>query len=179
VAVHEVVSVLLRVCMRVYAYKLTSNAHAHTNTASRTTGSHRDLETSTRTHAHALTPTSFTPLVVSIAPPPPHTHTHIVPSLLALLFRFAKGDMETEARESAKNAYKAAVEQGDKGLPSTSPIRLGLALNFSVFYYVRLRLRPMCSIHHCPYCTHTYNRHAALLHWHYSYRERKSAMLWY
>merc|ERR1712091_372241 len=44
----------------------------------------------------------------------------------------------TERRETFKktalDAYNAAQEEGKK-LPSTNPIRLGLALNFSVFHY--------------------------------------------
>ena len=36
--------------------------------------------------------------------------------------------------EKSLDAYKEAQEEGEK-LPSTHPIRLGLALNFSVFYY--------------------------------------------
>ncbi|KAI9591771.1 14-3-3 protein [Syncephalis fuscata] len=51
------------------------------------------------------------------------------------LAEFASGDLrETSADESLK-AYKAASDVAVTELPSTHPIRLGLALNFSVFYY--------------------------------------------
>jgi hypothetical protein len=33
------------------------------------------------------------------------------------------------------NAYKEATEIAKAKMPTTHPIRLGLALNFSVFYY--------------------------------------------
>jgi 14-3-3 protein epsilon len=39
------------------------------------------------------------------------------------------------AAEKTLEAYKAAQEKALSDLPSTNPIRLGLALNFSVFYY--------------------------------------------
>eukprot|EP00392_Amoebophrya_sp_AT5.2_P005473 g5482.t1 len=37
--------------------------------------------------------------------------------------------------EAAREAYKNAMDIAEKGLLVTHPIRLGLALNFSVFYY--------------------------------------------
>ena len=35
----------------------------------------------------------------------------------------------------SENAYKEAYDLAKEAMPSTHPIRLGLALNFSVFYY--------------------------------------------
>lgn len=43
--------------------------------------------------------------------------------------------MFIEVAEKAQEAYKRAQEVSEKGLTTTHPIRLGLALNFSVFYY--------------------------------------------
>lgn len=37
--------------------------------------------------------------------------------------------------EKAEEAYKKAHELATESLASTHPIRLGLALNYSVFYY--------------------------------------------
>ena len=48
---------------------------------------------------------------------------------------FTKDDARTKAAESARDAYKAAEDVAAKDLPVTHPIRLGLALNFSVFQY--------------------------------------------
>ncbi len=40
-----------------------------------------------------------------------------------------------DAAENSLVAYKAASDMASQELASTHPIRLGLALNFSVFYY--------------------------------------------
>jgi 14-3-3 protein epsilon len=51
------------------------------------------------------------------------------------LAEFKQGDQRKEVAEKAHEAYKAASEVANKDLKPTSPIRLGLALNYSVFYY--------------------------------------------
>ncbi|KAJ1735430.1 hypothetical protein LPJ61_000553 [Coemansia biformis] len=51
------------------------------------------------------------------------------------LAEFLQGEERQGAASSAEVAYKKATEVATKNLPSTHPIRLGLALNFSVFYY--------------------------------------------
>jgi 14-3-3 protein epsilon len=48
---------------------------------------------------------------------------------------FTSDEAKSKAADSAKEAYKAAEEVAAKDLPVTHPIRLGLALNFSVFMY--------------------------------------------
>jgi len=48
---------------------------------------------------------------------------------------FAAGDAHTKASQSALASYKAASEIANTELKTTNPIRLGLALNFSVFHY--------------------------------------------
>merc|ERR1712060_333971 len=48
---------------------------------------------------------------------------------------FTDGDAKSEAAESARLAYVEASSVAEKGLAVTHPIRLGLALNFSVFQY--------------------------------------------
>jgi len=50
------------------------------------------------------------------------------------LAEFAEGTVKKEHAESANDAYKSATEQATKLAP-THPIRLGLALNYSVFLY--------------------------------------------
>ena len=51
------------------------------------------------------------------------------------LAEFATGNDRKEAAEHSLVAYKAASDIAMTELPPTHPIRLGLALNFSVFYY--------------------------------------------
>merc|ERR1711982_26074 len=48
---------------------------------------------------------------------------------------FTSGDKKAAASESAKNAYEEAQKVAEKELAVPHPIRLGLALNFSVFHY--------------------------------------------
>lgn len=48
---------------------------------------------------------------------------------------FASGDDRKAAAENSLVSYKSASDIAVTGLQPTHPIRLGLALNFSVFYY--------------------------------------------
>ncbi|KAG4302060.1 hypothetical protein PCK1_001735 [Pneumocystis canis] len=56
------------------------------------------------------------------------------------LAEFAVGDKRKSSSDSSLAAYKAASDIAVVELPPTHPIRLGLALNFSVFYYEILNL---------------------------------------
>ena len=47
---------------------------------------------------------------------------------------YAEGDLKKQVSDGALASYKEASESA-KGLPVLNPIALGLALNFSVFYY--------------------------------------------
>ncbi|KAI8053882.1 14-3-3 domain-containing protein [Syncephalis plumigaleata] len=51
------------------------------------------------------------------------------------LAEFASGELRKTSSDASLEAYKAASDVAVTELPSTHPIRLGLALNFSVFYY--------------------------------------------
>jgi 14-3-3 protein epsilon len=51
------------------------------------------------------------------------------------LAEFAAGDGRKTAAEAAHESYKQATDIAQTDLAPTHPIRLGLALNFSVFYY--------------------------------------------
>merc|ERR1712154_435372 len=48
---------------------------------------------------------------------------------------FSEKDKKTQAAENARLAYEEATKVAEKDLAVTHPIRLGLALNFSVFQY--------------------------------------------
>merc|ERR1712217_760907 len=48
---------------------------------------------------------------------------------------FSDGDKKSTAADNAKKAYEDAHKVAEKDLAVTHPIRLGLALNFSVFQY--------------------------------------------
>ncbi|RWR86483.1 14-3-3-like protein D [Cinnamomum micranthum f. kanehirae] len=51
------------------------------------------------------------------------------------LAEFKTGNEKKEAADQSLKAYEAASSTAETDLPPTHPIRLGLALNFSVFYY--------------------------------------------
>jgi 14-3-3 protein epsilon len=51
------------------------------------------------------------------------------------LSEFQTGDARKDSASAALDAYQAASGIASSDLPPTHPIRLGLALNFSVFYY--------------------------------------------
>ncbi|WZY82261.1 hypothetical protein YC2023_028645 [Brassica napus] len=51
------------------------------------------------------------------------------------LAEFKSGDERKEAADQSLKAYEIATTSAAAKLPPTHPIRLGLALNFSVFYY--------------------------------------------
>jgi len=48
---------------------------------------------------------------------------------------FTTGDAKAKAAESARQSYEDAAKVAEKDLAVTHPIRLGLALNYSVFLY--------------------------------------------
>jgi hypothetical protein len=57
------------------------------------------------------------------------------------LAEFATGEDRRAKAEQAKHKYeKASTTAESQGLPPTNPIRLGLALNYSVFYYEILNM---------------------------------------
>jgi len=48
---------------------------------------------------------------------------------------FTSGDAKSKASENARQSYEEAAKVAEKDLAVTHPIRLGLALNYSVFLY--------------------------------------------
>ncbi|KAL0799086.1 hypothetical protein Bca101_054261 [Brassica carinata] len=67
---------------------------------------------------------------------------HLIPSSKAVestvFFCKISGAERKEAADQSIVAYKAAVAAAETGLAPTHPVRLGLALNFSAFYYENL-----------------------------------------
>ncbi|KAL5193488.1 14-3-3-like protein D [Glycine soja] len=51
------------------------------------------------------------------------------------LAEFKSGNEKKEAADQSMKAYESATTAAEADLPPTHPIRLGLALNFLVFYY--------------------------------------------
>lgn len=51
------------------------------------------------------------------------------------LAEVANGDERKQIMSNSQEAYKQAFDVAQKEMPPTHPIRLGLALNYSVFYY--------------------------------------------
>merc|ERR1712000_110828 len=80
-----------------------------------------------------------------------HPHDHLIPSSSngeskvfyykmkgdyhRYMAEYAQGDGRKEAADASLQAYKSASDIAVTELPPTHPIRLGLALNFSVFHY--------------------------------------------
>jgi len=52
---------------------------------------------------------------------------------------FCSGEERLQAAKDSEEAYKAAEKEATTNLKSTDPIRLGLALNYSVFFYEILK----------------------------------------
>jgi 14-3-3 protein epsilon len=60
---------------------------------------------------------------------------------------FTSGAEHQKAANDAEAAYKAAYDVAEKEIPISSSTRLGLALNFSVFYYeIKLMKAEACAI---------------------------------
>lgn len=48
---------------------------------------------------------------------------------------YSHGEQKNQAAQQALNSYEAASTKASESLESTNPIRLGLALNYSVYFY--------------------------------------------
>jgi len=63
------------------------------------------------------------------------------------LAEFKSGDTKKEIGDKAQTAYNSATENATAGLAPTHPIRLGLALNYSVFLYeVQQHMDEACTL---------------------------------
>jgi hypothetical protein len=63
------------------------------------------------------------------------------------LAEVAKQELKPSVIENANEAYKKAFEISEEELKSTNPIRLGLALNYSVFHYeIRSEPQEACKL---------------------------------
>lgn len=68
------------------------------------------------------------------------------------LAEFTRDPQRKDAADQSLKAYKEASDIANVDLPSTHPIRLGLALNFSVFYYEIMNSPDRCvgAVHTSP-----------------------------
>lgn len=72
---------------------------------------------------------------------------------------FTTGSENNEAADKAEEAYKEAYEIADKNIPISNPIRLGLALNLSVFYYETRDMKEEA----CAIATNSFNEAMSVL----------------
>ena len=81
-----------------------------------------------------------------LAPEPKVFYQKMKADYYRYLAEFATGEDKRQSAESAEDAYKAATEAA-AALAPTHPIRLGLALNYSVFLYeVSAKQTEACSL---------------------------------
>ena len=73
----------------------------------------------------------------SLLPEPKVFYEKMKADYYRYIAEFSGGDAKSKAAENARVAYTEAQNVAEKDLAVTHPIRLGLALNFSVFQYLR------------------------------------------
>ena len=67
-------------------------------------------------------------------------------TIIDIFLNFQLGDKNIEVANNSMNSYKKAKELATQ-LPCTNPIKLGLSLNFSIFYYeVKNDAKEVCKI---------------------------------